>query len=305
MKLACMIRKPVGAMSWCRRGVLPVSGNTERLRLHRMARWHSWPCAAAACLWACLLVVPAAATPIGINTPAGLNPGDRFRIAFVTGTTTTDISSTDITSYNLFVNTAAGGATYNGSAVTFYAIGSTATVNAYDNIHSTTMNDPVYLAGGALVAPSITGANGLWSGALVNRIATDIDGTVVSPDGDGNDRRVFTGTLVDGTASSKPLGYLDPGVPPIVPAQFQTSLGQATGYTDAAWIDVGGYGTVFFSQSLYGISETLTVASPSSVPEIDPAGMGSVLALVTGALGLLEQRRRKQAAAAVTAAETA
>jgi hypothetical protein len=26
------------------------------------------------------------------------------------------------------------------------------------------------------------------------------------------------------------------------------------------------------------------------VPEIDPAGMGSVLALVTGALGLLERR---------------
>jgi hypothetical protein len=33
--------------------------------------------------------------------------------------------------------------------------------------------------------------------------------------------------------------------------------------------------------------------------------MGSVLALVTGALGLLEQRRRKRAAAAVTAAGAA
>jgi len=31
----------------------------------------------------------------------------------------------------------------------------------------------------------------------------------------------------------------------------------------------------------------------SSVPEIDPAGMGSVLALVTGALGLIERRRLK------------
>jgi hypothetical protein len=30
-----------------------------------------------------------------------------------------------------------------------------------------------------------------------------------------------------------------------------------------------------------------------AVPEIDPAGMGSVLALVGGALGLLERRRRK------------
>jgi hypothetical protein len=29
------------------------------------------------------------------------------------------------------------------------------------------------------------------------------------------------------------------------------------------------------------------------IPEIDPAGMGSVVALITGALGLLEQRRRR------------
>ena len=36
-----------------------------------------------------------------------------------------------------------------------------------------------------------------------------------------------------------------------------------------------------------------TVAA--SVPEIDPAGMGSVFALVTGALGLLERRRLKAA----------
>jgi hypothetical protein len=36
-------------------------------------------------------------------------------------------------------------------------------------------------------------------------------------------------------------------------------------------------------------------AGSSPVPEIDPAGMGSVLALVTGALGLLERRRLKVA----------
>lgn len=38
-----------------------------------------------------------------------------------------------------------------------------------------------------------------------------------------------------------------------------------------------------------------TAAPPSSVPEIDPAGMGSVLALVAGAIGLLERRRLKAA----------
>ena len=231
------------------------------------------------------LAVPTAATPISINTPAGLNPGDRFRIAFVTGTTTTG-SSTDITSYNLFVNTAAGGATYNGSAVTFYAIGSTATVNAYDNIRSTTMNDPVYLAGGALVAPSITGANGLWSGALVNRIATDIDGTVVSPDGGGN-RTVFTGSLVDGTASSEPLGYFFfPS--PFDPPEFLTSTGKATGGTDAAWIRDGGGFIATFSRSLYGISETLTVAP---VPE--PSAYAMALAgLACGGYSLFRRRQR-------------
>ena len=229
------------------------------------------------------LAVPTAAAPVSINTPAGLSPGDRFRIAFVTGATTTG-SSSDITSYNLFVNTAAGGATYNGSAVTFYAIGSTATVNAYDNIRSTTMNDPVYLAGGALVAPSITGANGLWSGALVNRIATDIDGTVVSPDGGGN-RTVFTGSLVDGTASSEPFGFFIPFNPPV----FLTSTGQATGGTDAAWIRDGGGSNADDSRSLYGISETLTVAP---VPEPSTYAM-ALAGLACG--GYLRFRRRKRA----------
>lgn len=43
------------------------------------------------------------------------------------------------------------------------------------------------------------------------------------------------------------------------------------------------------SYSGSGISFVVTV------PEIDPAGMGTVLALVTGGLGLLERRRRKTA----------
>ena len=37
----------------------------------------------------------------------------------------------------------------------------------------------------------------------------------------------------------------------------------------------------------------MLVVAGSGVPEIDPAGMGSVLALVTGALGLVERRRLK------------
>lgn len=45
-----------------------------------------------------------------------------------------------------------------------------------------------------------------------------------------------------------------------------------------------------------GMGFRLAGIAPSAVPEIDPAAMGSVLAFVGGALGLLERRRLKRAA---------
>jgi len=45
----------------------------------------------------------------------------------------------------------------------------------------------------------------------------------------------------------------------------------------------------------YLFSIEATATAPSSVPEIDPNSLGSVLALVMGALGLLERRRLKAA----------
>ena len=44
-----------------------------------------------------------------------------------------------------------------------------------------------------------------------------------------------------------------------------------------------------------GATFTVSGGSPSSVPEIDPNSLGSVLALVLGSLGLLERRRLKAA----------
>jgi len=41
------------------------------------------------------------------------------------------------------------------------------------------------------------------------------------------------------------------------------------------------------------VFEAHIASDPAAVPEIYPAGMGSVLALVTGALGLLERRRKR------------
>jgi hypothetical protein len=47
-----------------------------------------------------------------LNTPAGLSPGDTFRFVFVTDGLT-NAASSNIDDYNSFVNTQAGGATYN------------------------------------------------------------------------------------------------------------------------------------------------------------------------------------------------
>ena len=47
-------------------------------------------------------------------------------------------------------------------------------------------------------------------------------------------------------------------------------------------------------RSSLGFRLASPVSGPSGVPEIDPAGLGSVLALVTGALGLLERRRSRR-----------
>ncbi len=50
-----------------------------------------------------------------------------------------------------------------------------------------------------------------------------------------------------------------------------------------------------YSPSQQNFGTGFRLAGPAGVPEIDPAGIGSVLALVGGALGVLERRRRRTA----------
>jgi hypothetical protein len=48
----------------------------------------------------------------------------------------------------------------------------------------------------------------------------------------------------------------------------------------------------FGTQSTSTTFDDLSITGSTPVPEIDPAGIGSVLALVAGALGVLERRRK-------------
>src|SRR5262245_37477959 len=88
-----------------------------------------------------------------LQTPAGLNPGDHFRFCFVTDGIR-DATSTNIADYDSFVNTQAGGATYNGVVVDWLAIGSTGSVDAIDHVGQATA--PVYLSDGTLVTTTTT-----------------------------------------------------------------------------------------------------------------------------------------------------
>jgi hypothetical protein len=66
--------------------------------------------------------MPARGGGIPLHTPAGLKAGDTFRFAFVTHGTTS-AGSWSIAFYNSFVNSHAGGATYDGSVVHWLARG--------------------------------------------------------------------------------------------------------------------------------------------------------------------------------------
>ena len=96
----------------------------------------------------------------------GLSPGEQFRFVFVTEGTEGETvgSNTSIDFYNNFVNTQAGGATYNGSTIQWTAIASTEATSAINNILGP-QQAPVYLPRRHRGNLS-TDVFGLWSGNL-------------------------------------------------------------------------------------------------------------------------------------------
>jgi hypothetical protein len=205
---------------------------------------------------------PASAGPV-LMTPPGLNPGDQFRFVYVTDGDS-PANSTNIGDYDNFVQTQAGGATYNATPVSFLAIGSTSSVNAIDHISQT--NTPVYLSDGTLVSLSTT-PTGLWSGSLLHSIDEDLTGQVMRT-------TVWTGTNQSGTSSAvAPLGSF-----PNVTEGDDTSI-------TATWVafELRGVGVppVVNTEPVYGISQVLTVPG-GTVPEPSSA----VLAVIGAVCGV-------------------
>jgi hypothetical protein len=198
-------------------------------------------------------------------TPPGLNPGDQFRFIFVTKEFAADFYD-DIAVYNEFVNTEAGGATYDSSTITWYAVASTTNTNAQDNIGDFGSNIPVYLPTGTQVASNLsTGAGGLWSGTLMNPVNLDIDEKLVNGS-------VWTGSAADGTIQP------GAGIGTSSPAYGNSSS------TDSTWL-FAGTENVGTGMHFYAISQTLTV-----VPEPSSIVLGLLATFCTIGIGLRSKR---------------
>ena len=187
-----------------------------------------------------------------ITVPTDLNPGDRYRLAFVTSDTTDAPLQWNIENYNAFVaGVAATVPELVALGTTWKAVASTVAVSARDNTGTAPSSPddvPIYLLDDTLLA---AGNADLWDGSINVPLR-------VSETGGDSPYWVWTGTLPDGTAATEPF-------PGFVLGMRIVGHGVNT-YTDSLWVS---YGTMPYdwSLSLYAISEPLVVPTiPASSP---------------------------------------
>ena len=201
-----------------------------------------------------------------ITMPSGLSAGDQYRLVFVTSTTTT-ATSTDINTYNTFVNNlaiTAGLDTIAGTvegSTTWTAIGSTDSVNARDNTSTTGAGTGIgiYLLNDTAIATSYTD---LWDGTIANLFNVDEQGD----SGPYANSQVWTGTNGDGSTGNDPLGTATPEFGKTNLTGVNTWINRLSGPT---WPNTDTY-------HLFAMSGILTVPEPSSTALLG-LGLSSLL----------------------------
>ena len=131
--------------------------------------------------------------------PAGLGQGDRFRLLFVTSDKTTS-ESTNIATYNAFVQTAAAGGhnAVRSFSDGFTALACTPTVHGRDNTSTTGTGVAIYWLGGDKVADDYADFyDGAWD-SNVPRTEAGADATGATEGVGGQDRLLDDGTSLDG-----------------------------------------------------------------------------------------------------------
>ena len=162
------------------------------------------------------LATAGAAQAALVVVPTDLAPGDQYRLVFVTDGTR-DARSSNIDDYNTFVTNQATGETaavdtaldlalkaagFDPNAITWKAIGSTATVTARDNTgtNPSSTGVPIYLIDGNRVANNNAD---LWDGTINTAISITQSASILEPYVDPLEKRfVWTGSALDGGRSS-------------------------------------------------------------------------------------------------------
>lgn len=202
-----------------------------------------------------------------ITIPVGLNPGDTYRLAFVTSTER-NATSSDIVDYNAFVTAAANASPFLAAlGTTWTAIASTQSTNARTNTNTDQgLGVAIYNLNGDKIASDNAD---LWDGFLLAPIVFDETGSLFQ-------EVVYTGS--DAAGNTGQYGGLGSASGNVTKA-----LSPNTG---PRWIDWD-ITQLADEKHFYGMSGLITVAA---VPE--PASL-AVFGL--GIVGLVCVRRRKAA----------
>jgi uncharacterized repeat protein (TIGR01451 family) len=207
---------------------------------------------------AALLMTERAIPPL-VTRPAGLTTGDQYQLLFVTADKFHAIS-TNISDYNAFVSSEAAlnpalAAFDSANAVTWTAIGSTASVNANVNAPS---SGSVYTLEGVMVANS---ANSLYSGQnLLSPPNINQYGASIS------NVQVWTGT---GNANGTPGSQTLEASATVVGDSGLTNLGWISdGATDPFNFGTGNLATPGGLAPLYALSSVITVLPSVSASEV-------------------------------------
>ena len=132
------------------------------------------------------------------HLPSGLEPGDSFRLLFVTSDSR-DAQAKNISDYNAFVQSAAArNDNFEGFSGDFRALASVSGVHAIDNSGTRGTGVPIYWVDGAKVANDYAD---LYDGSWASRAGTDENGTLLTGRVD-----IWTGTKSDGTQHAAELG---------------------------------------------------------------------------------------------------
>lgn len=215
---------------------------------------------------------------VPITTPPDLNPGDPYRLAFVT-TSLSGGQFNTISTYNMVVTVTAGDVPALAAlGTTWTAIASTPGVDARDNTATNPVSTgvPIYLLDGTRIADNNAD---LWDGSLLATFSIDQTGAFFGAP------IVWTGTAADGTG----LDVLGGGGAPTTGSNAEVNSG---------WVQFNTPPAKNVKYPLYAISGVLT-----AVPE-PPAALLACLGAASFGLGALSRRyghwrgRRLQAALA-------